>query len=841
MTATLGTVLRESGMGGDCGLLFDWCNAMSRGYRGRTMRLGMTSIPRLVCLSAALALPRAGAEAPCTLGSGGIRIEAQARAGALHETYLAQVGGQWVAVAESAEGGSSGPTCVSDSGGQVQPGTNPRVSVVAGALVEEFSVGGNKIRRTIRLARDGTWFHVTTRLEPSRTTGLAALVDRYRFLRTPDWSFAPSVGGFASDIQYKAPLVLVQSGPTAFGIVPDLATLDRAMLERCSHTLDLDVPGGPLLAVGFRPAHMVSHSVYAPDETRTWVAEDPVENSYYLLVTASAKAGEAYREVVRMHWETFGRPLQNEAAIQQTGTATPPGAYSWLQRLHPVAGLVEADARLKGIGLWDDWRREVWGSETPRRWLLLPLPDGSQGGGVQTLRWGPGPAIYLTAWFNTLRTSFGMALYARRTGDEALLQRARQTLDVALKAPGKGGAFKCIGVTNGKDLPVIWAAGDGNGDSTQAGFLGYDMAWTGYWMLRWREAGLPGGDDAIPRCRALAEFLCGRQSPDGMLPTRFTEDGSVQEELSRTVKAETGPVALFLLELYSQDRDPRWLASGRRGLGFLEQDVIPLRQWYDFETFWSCSPRKPALDERSRQWPANDLALGQAVAAFLTAYRVTGDRDFLGRGEKILDYLLLYQQCWTNPLIDNVGGPATLLGGFTTQNSDAEWSDARQSQVGNILLDYYRATGKPEYLERAVAALRSQFPVSPCENFTHSGYNSKSGISSFHWGTGSGMAGIEIDEDYLHDAVVDATAGVAIGVDGLDVTLCRVTSAAIELGYSSPFAWHRSPVFVFHRCDPGRLYSVTANGKAAGTWSAEALERGIDLPFPATTRLTGAE
>ena len=56
--------------------------------------------------------------------------------------------------------------------------------------------------------------------------------------------------------------------------------------------------------------------------------------------------------------------------------------------------------------------------------------------------------------------------------------------------------------------------------------------------------------------------MIARQAADGMLPTRFAEDGSVDEKLSRTVKAETGPVALFLLELYQTGPRPP-LPGGR--------------------------------------------------------------------------------------------------------------------------------------------------------------------------------------------------------------------------------------------------------------------------------------
>ena len=272
-----------------------------------------------------------------------------------------------------------------------------------------------------------------------------------------------------------------------------------------------------------------------------------------------------------------------------------------------------------------------------------------------------------------------------------------------------------------------------------------------------------------------------------------------------------------------------YLKAAKQGMEFLEQQVIPLRQWYDYETFWSCSPRKARFDERTQQWPANNLALGQTVAAYLLASRITGDSRYLATGESLMDYLLLYQQCWTNPALEGLSGSAMLLGGFTTQNSDAEWSDARQSQFGNVLLDYYRSTGKVEYLERGVAALRAQFPVSPSENWAHQGYGGKAGVSSFHWGTGSGMAGIEIEETFLRDAIVDVAAGRAVGVNGLNVVRCAVRGGRIRLEISTPFAWTRQPVVVFRRTEPARRYQILLNGSEAGTWIGADLEKGVPL------------
>jgi hypothetical protein len=738
---------------------------------------------------------------PAALRCRGVTVEVEVRDGRLRERYLALRDNAWIEVATAA-----GPVSVVAADGKPLPFGVRKVSSVQGLLREELAAGEHRVVRTLTVGSDG-WVRVVTRFEPSGRAELHQLSDQFKFSHRPDWSFSPSVGGFNPDGQYKAPLILVQADRVALGIVPDLAVLDRPGLKRCNHALDLDVPGGPTLTVGYMPARLASHSVYAADPARKWSADAPVENAYYVLVTATATPGEAYRQAVRFHWQRFGRGEQAHAADQQRGT----------------------DPRYRSLALWDDWRKTVWDEESRKTWLTVPLPGGGVGGGARTQRWGPGPSVYLSSWFNTLRTSYGMALYARRTHNAELMKLAEQTVRLALGAPGRDGAFKCIAVPMEGGKSAVWAAGDGSGGSTKDGFLGYDMCWTGYWLLQWRAAGLPGAEGILPRCRQLASFMVARQTADGMLPTRFAEDGTVQEEKSRTVKAETGPVVLFLLALYSQDPNPQYLAAARKGMDFLERQVIPRRQWYDYETFWSCSPRGPHLDARTQQWPANDLALGQTVAAYLLASRITGEARYLATGEALLDYLLLYQQCWTNPALENLSGPAMLLGGFTTQNSDAEWSDARQSQCGNILLDYYRATGKVEYLERGIAALRAQFPISPSENWAHEGYGTKAGVSSFHWGTGSGMAGVEIDENYLRDAVVDVAARRGVGVNGLNISECSVVDGKIGLKISSPIAWQRRPVVVFLHAEPARSYQLVVNGAEAGSWRGAELKKGISV------------
>ena len=65
-----------------------------------------------------------------------------------------------------------------------------------------------------------------------------------------------------------------------------------------------------------------------------------------------------------------------------------------------------------------------------------------------------------------------------------------------------------------------------------------------------------------------------------------------------------------------------------------------------------------------------------------------------------------------------------------TRSYLSSWFNTLRTSYGNILLDYYRATGKVEYLERGIAVLRAKFLVSPSKNWAHVGYGGKAGVSS---------------------------------------------------------------------------------------------------------------
>ena len=173
----------------------------------------------------------------------------------------------------------------------------------------------------------------------------------------------------------------------------------------------------------------------------------------------------------------------------------------------------------------------------------------------------------------------------------------------------------------------------------------------------------------------------------------------------------------------------------------------------------------------------------------------------------MLDYLLLTQQVWNNPALS-----PKLIGGFTTQNTDAEWSDAREAYAAVLLWHYYQATGSQEYLERAVAAARSTFAVAPWENWAHTGYIDESGaLTGFHWGPGSGMTSIEMMYPKLGDVFIDVAHHTGVGFNACSIRDLKIQGHEISFALDAVPSLH--PIHVrFAGLDKNAQYRITWNG-----------------------------
>lgn len=643
--------------------------------------------------------------------------------------------------------------------------------ILRGLLIRG-SCGIGAFEQRLTTTEDDDVLEVSTRLAVNKGETINSMEDRYNFLPPRntliddhtgplDFVWSQNIKSEADDLipsnAFKSPVVMMQQKRQFAALMPDLN--DRHVEIRA---LDLDVTSGPTpwMAVGAIPSEPHGHSYFrrAPGAMLPMLA-DTVEYRYAILLSEQEpKLG--YQRAVRLLWQSLGHPELLNSAGEQRNAVRP--------ELHSFAS----------------WREDAWKTYADN--VYKGFPCGSQQcGTLESNRSVVGDWAHTSSdawfnpWFQTLRTAYGWYLHGRKINDLETQRKAESVLNLALQAPAREGAFSTIYL-----LPTrTWIPSDGWAGYKDS-YSTFAMSWTAYWMLRWTQDLMPERkSEVLAFAERYGDFLVARQSVTGVIPSWFAAATLEPRSEFRDFNAETAPSALFLTTLYSATRDERYRVAAERAMAFVTREVVPRERWFDFETFLSCA-RKPYTfyDTWTGQFPQNNLAELQAPQAMLALYQATGQAKYLRHGVEMLDYVLLTQQVWNNPEFT-----PKVLGGFTTQNTDAEWSDARQAYAATLLADFYFATGTPEYLERAVAAARSTFAVAPWENWAHTGYRDEPGaLTGFHWGTGSAMTSVEILHPLLGDALIDVDAALGVGFDECTIQDVGIRGNSISFQLTSP-------------------------------------------------------
>ena len=677
----------------------------------------------------------------------------------------------------------------------------------AGAIQKLTLMGetesGDKIERTILLGSDDDFFRIEVTMASDRALSLERFVDRYNFSPSgaPDLTWLPqlkrSEDNLCADWSFKSPAAIMQKDDLMFALVPDPKDLkSNGTWKMCTVALDMDVrtKPGPTISYGFVPSIPDHHSLFkhVPGQ-RAITRPGKTVYSYFLLLGSDVPERQAHRPVVSFLWERFGHDalLEGHAAQKFSFAA---------------------------------WEKKTWHEFADAVWFECErngIPCGAFRCGI----FGMTKDAWFCGWWNNLRTAYGLELYSRRSGDEQAHERAIKILNLALDAPRNEGAF-----------PVLFhIEPDGDHWERDHQFGGYidcyhtfDMSWTSYWLLRWYDNLKPSDERSLPYCVAYGDFLLKHQQPSGFIPSYFKQDLTLRQETRLNVEsAEPAACAVFLVELYKTVGDRKYLDAAIKAMEYMQREIIPKQKWFDYETFLSCSPKPyDFYDPITAQEPQNNMGTIQAAQALLALYDVTHEQRFLEWGMNALDYLSLTQQVWSHPAMT-----PNLIGGFTTQNSDAEWSDAREAYCAIVYLDYFERCGKLEYLERGIAALRSSFPVAPYENWAHVGFLDAPGaLSGFHWGQGSGMASVEMVWDRYGDVVVDLAGRWAYGINGCTVQKPVTDGQKVMLEIQTDLKWDEPARIVFRRVPAGD-YNVVINRRHVGRFNSSDLLSGIDFSF----------
>jgi hypothetical protein len=687
--------------------------------------------------------------------------------------------------------------------------------LVDGGLLIRGDCGIGTFEQRIRPTSASDVLEVSTRLVLNEGALVHSVEDRYEFMpprhTTDDAHTGPLDFVWSQNIKrekddliptngFKSPAVMMQQGSVFAALLPHVN--DRHVETRA---LDLDVTSGdhPWMAYGAIPSQPHDHSYFRrADSAKIAPIGEAVEYRYSIVLSAQPpKLG--YRRVVRLLWEQLGHASLLSSGDEQRNAVRPE------------------------LESFDSWRQEAWSAYADRVYQGIPCGD-KQCGTLESNRnyegtWDhPEADAWFNAWFQSLRTAYGWYVHGRAIHDPRMMAKAESVLDLALSSPRKEGAFSTIYLVD----EARWIPSDGWAGYSDS-YHAFSMSWTAYWMLRWAEDLTPERKGEVLRfVQPYGEFLLAHQEPSGVIPSWYEASTMTPRAEFRDFNAETAPSALLLVTLGTSTGDARYVAAAERAMSFIEKEVLPRQRWFDFETFLSCARKDYGFFDRwTAQYPQNNLAEIQAPQAMLALYRATHKAEYLERGSEMLDYLLLTQQVWSNPLFT-----PKLFGGFTTQNTDAEWSDARQGYAATVLADYYLATGRFEYLERAIAAARSTFAVAPWENWAHTGFVDEPGsLTGFHWGTGSAMTSVEMLAPVLGDALIDASAQQGAGFDECTITNVEVRGEEISFEITSTAADRRFLVR-FRGVQASRQYRVSWNGREARTVSGEQLlKRGLEV------------
>ena len=93
-------------------------------------------------------------------------------------------------------------------------------------------------------------------------------------------------------------------------------------------------------------------------------------------------------------------------------------------------------------------------------------------------------------------------------------------------------------------------------------------------------------------CRRQAEEVMKLQLPSGAFPAWFGfKHGKAAIDPCLSESAESASAVMFLALLANITGEEEYLNSARAGGDFLIDKVVAPNIWYDYETFFSCSPK----------------------------------------------------------------------------------------------------------------------------------------------------------------------------------------------------------------------------------------------------------
>lgn len=526
---------------------------------------------------------------------------------------------------------------------------------------------------------------------------------------TPSFHWAPHLTPTPRHIidqhLFRSPALILSDSNQVLTLIPDLDIMQQGTPVRWY--LDLDAKQN-MLTLGMSNSSVAEHVLFHRATGASYPA-GLVEIGFYLMHhTDKASLENPFRAPLHFLWSRWGSPLY------QSG--------------NPVDGALETYVDHTYHWAFNSWSDAVWqefilnGKRVGAPAFIVNVTQSPNYPGEVNER--EFRSVWNQAWFSSLRSASGLYRYARRHGNERLLEKARMTKELALSFPQREGIFYGLIATRMEEKEIGgrrynrskgWASyywGNSNRNPytwnpEEAPFHILDMSWTALLMLRWYDE-LERDDRLLDYAETYAESLLTLQYENGFFPG-WLDQKRLEPMDHLNDSPETSMSVTFLLKMFELTGNVAYKQAAVNAMEAVIRHVIPNGRWEDFETYWSCS--RYGSDHlvgqkvgRNNMHKQNNFSIFWTAEALLETYRITGERDYLTLGQRTLDELLMTQASWQPPYMY-----VNVLGGFGVMNADGEWNDSRQSLFAGLILRYWRLLEMQEYRERGVAALKASF------------------------------------------------------------------------------------------------------------------------------------